>query len=125
MSLFVTPSSLLLLAVLPALWVLMRQAARDRAAQLDRFGDRKLLSKGSALPGTASEPGGFFDAALPAKLPTLPLALAEVRSVATAIGTPHSSVRTSTRIGSKTMSDPSARLGEARDHAGGASSWNR
>lgn len=50
MSLFVTPSSLLLLAVLPALWVLMRQAGRDRDAQLGRFGERKVLSKGSALP---------------------------------------------------------------------------
>ena len=50
MSLFVTPQSLLLLAVLPALWVLMRQAGRDRDAQLDRFGDRKVLSKGSLLP---------------------------------------------------------------------------
>jgi len=43
-------------------------------------------SKGLALPGTGSEPGGFFDAALPAQLPTLPLALAEVRAVAAAIG---------------------------------------
>jgi len=54
MSLFVTPQSLLLLAVLPALWVLLRQAGRDRDAQLGRFGDRKVLSKGSALPSPKS-----------------------------------------------------------------------
>jgi Ca-activated chloride channel family protein len=50
MSLFVTPSALLLLAVLPALWMIMRQAGRDREASLNRFGDRDLLSRASALP---------------------------------------------------------------------------
>ncbi|HWA56645.1 MAG TPA: VWA domain-containing protein [Gemmatimonadales bacterium] len=50
MSLFVTPTALLLLAVLPALWVIVRQARRDHDAALDRFGRRSTLAKGSALP---------------------------------------------------------------------------
>ncbi len=54
MSLFVTPSALLLLVVLPALWVIMRQAGRDRNSLLEKFGDRKVLSKGSPLPPLAA-----------------------------------------------------------------------
>ena len=50
MSLFAQPSALLLLAVLPSLWVIVRQAARGREESLDRFGDRRLLSRSSALP---------------------------------------------------------------------------
>jgi len=50
MSLFATPASLLLLGVLPALWVIMRQAGQDRNRLLDRFGDREVLAKGSRLP---------------------------------------------------------------------------
>jgi CHAT domain-containing protein/tetratricopeptide (TPR) repeat protein len=81
------------IAVVPSgsVLALLRQDANRRPADpLLAVGgvpyERMAASKGSALPGTALEPGGFFDAALPAKLPTLPLALAEVRSVATAIG---------------------------------------
>ena len=50
MSLFAEPTALLLLAVLPALWVIVRQAAREREQSLDRFGDRTLLSRSSPLP---------------------------------------------------------------------------
>jgi Ca-activated chloride channel homolog len=50
MSLFVTPSALLLLLVLPALWVIIRQARREQDAALTRFGDRRILAKSSALP---------------------------------------------------------------------------
>lgn len=50
MSLFAQPSALLLLAVLPALWVIVRQAARSGQDTLDRFGDRELLGRSSALP---------------------------------------------------------------------------
>lgn len=48
--------------------------------------ERLAVSKGPAPAATSTEPGGFFDAALPTQLPTLPLALAEVRSVAAAVG---------------------------------------
>lgn len=50
MSLFITPSALILFLVLPALWVVMGQASRDRSALLDKFGDRRILSKSSRLP---------------------------------------------------------------------------
>ncbi len=56
MSLFAQPSALLLLAVLPALWLIVRQALREREASLDRFGDRKLLSRSSALPERRPSP---------------------------------------------------------------------
>jgi Ca-activated chloride channel family protein len=50
MSLFVTPSALILLLVLPALWMIIRQARRDHDAALAKFGDPKVLAKSSALP---------------------------------------------------------------------------
>jgi len=56
MSLFAQPSALLLLAVLPALWVIVRQALREREASLERFGDRELLSRSSTLPERRPSP---------------------------------------------------------------------
>ncbi len=50
MSLFVTPTALILLAVLPALWMIIRQARRDHDDALARFGDRTILAKSSILP---------------------------------------------------------------------------
>jgi Ca-activated chloride channel family protein len=50
MSLFAQPSALLLLAVLPALWAIMRDARQRREDGLARFGDRDLLARSSVLP---------------------------------------------------------------------------
>lgn len=51
MSLFATPSALLLLVVLPALWLLFRAARREQGSALARFGNPALLARTSALPG--------------------------------------------------------------------------
>lgn len=51
MSLFAQPSALILLAVLPALWLLGRIATRERERALGTFGDPALLGRTSALPG--------------------------------------------------------------------------
>lgn len=54
MSIFVQPSALLLLLVLPALWFVVRNAGQERDAALRRFGDPRLLGKSSRLPVTPS-----------------------------------------------------------------------
>lgn len=60
MSLFAQPSALLLLAVIPALWLIARQAARERAEALRRFGDPALLGRSSTLPLARSGARGWL-----------------------------------------------------------------
>lgn len=55
MTFFAQPSALLILLALPALWLLMRQAAAQGQESLRRFGDPELLARSSALP---SRPAG-------------------------------------------------------------------
>ena len=49
MSIFAQPSALLIIAILPALWFIIRNAGREQAAALRRFGDPILLAKSSQL----------------------------------------------------------------------------
>lgn len=59
MTLFAEPRAFVLLAVLPALWLIGRHALRQRAESLRRFGDPALLAMSSGLIG---RPAGPFSA---------------------------------------------------------------
>ncbi len=51
MNIFAQPAALVLIAVLPALWLLGRIATRERDRALSSFGDPALLGRTSTLPG--------------------------------------------------------------------------